>query len=103
MVTVSLRSHEVAQLSEMLPLLREMYDEQYYDEGVETVDSIIFSLDVDKQELDCSVEEWKTLMMGLTSGYVTEEQGGMGVLRPDWLTKKLAMRLDEQNAFDKDQ
>lgn len=97
MVQVELRSHEQAQLEEMLPILKEMYDEQRFDEGVEQVETMINEVESGAPNLD--TEHWKTLMLGLSSNYVTEKQGGMGELRPWWLTKKIAKRLNEQDAF----
>ena len=99
MVQVELRSHEQTQLEEMLPHLREMYAEQMYDEGVEQVETMIKQVQTGTPELD--TDHWKTLMLGLSSNYVKEQQGGVSSTckRPWWLTKKLAKRLNEKDAF----
>ena len=98
MVQVELRSHEQAQLEEMLPHLRDMYEQQRFDEGVEEVETMIGEVETGTPDMDA--DHWRTLMLGLSSEYVKEKQGAMGTLRPWWLTKKIARRLNEKDAFE---
>jgi hypothetical protein len=99
---ISLRTHEVGQLEEMLPILRDVYDQQYYEEGVEDVESMLDGLDAESKRLVMDVELFKELLIGITTSDVREEQGGVSntSLRPDWLAKKIALRLDEKDAFE---
>lgn len=99
---ISLRTHEVNQLEEMLPILRDVYDQQYYEEGVEDVESMLDGLDEESKNLVMDVELFKELLIGITTSDVRAEQGGVSdtSLRPDWLAKKIALRLDEKDAFE---
>ena len=101
-VAINIRSHELSQLEEMLPILQNMYDEQYYEEGVEDVDEMLTALENATEELSMPVEKWKTLMVGINSPHVKAEQGGVSTTcqRPQWLSKKFAKRLEAKGAFE---
>lgn len=103
-IAIDIRSHEESQLEEMLPILQNMYDEQYYEEGVEEVEEMLDSLGEASGELSLTVDHWKTLMVGLNAPHVREEQGGVSdtCQRPKWLTKKIAKRLEAKGAFEDD-
>ena len=103
-VSIEIRSHEQSQLEEMLPILQTMYDEQYYEEGVEEVADMLEALEYSDDFLTLPVDQWKTLMVGVNSPHVKGEQGGISdtCQRPQWLSKKFAKRLEAKGAFEEE-